>query len=164
MSSNTISHHSTSLDSQLKQAMDAMDFAKCQEIQAKITALAAGDAEEIATKTKLITKAVDDTVLALSILKQTKGAIQAFHAEAKTAEIEAETPEVETETPEVETETPEVEAETPEVEAVDYSKMKRAELKKLCKQRKIKGFSKLKKAELIEKLKNPVSELSLIHI
>jgi hypothetical protein len=179
MSSNTISHQSTSLDSQLKQAMDAMDFAKCQEIQAKITALAAVDAEEIATKTKLITKAVDDTVLALSILKQTKGAIQAFHAEAETLEVEAETleveaetleveaetpeveadtPEVEAETPEVEADTPEVEADTPEVEAVEYSKMKRADLKKLCKERKIKGFSKLKKAELIEKLKNYVSK------
>jgi len=172
MSSNTISDQSMSLTFQLKQAMETMDFAKCQELQAKITALAAVDAKEIATKTKMITKAVDDTVAALSVLKQTKGAIQAFHAEAETLEVETEIPEVEAETleveaetleveaeiPEVEAETPEVAAETPEVEAVDYSKMKCAELKKLCKERKIKGFSKLKKAELIEKLKSPVSE------
>ena len=32
---------------------------------------------------------------------------------------------------------------------MDYSKMKVKELKKLCKERKIKGYSKLKKKELI---------------
>ena len=32
---------------------------------------------------------------------------------------------------------------------MDYSKMKVKELKKLCKDRKIKGFSKLKKKELV---------------
>ena len=35
---------------------------------------------------------------------------------------------------------------------MDYSKMKVKELKKLCKERKIKGYSKLKKKELIKLL------------
>jgi hypothetical protein len=35
---------------------------------------------------------------------------------------------------------------------MDYSKMKVKELKKLCKERKIKGYSKLKKKELISLL------------
>ena len=35
---------------------------------------------------------------------------------------------------------------------MDYSKMKIKELKKLCKERKIKGYSKLKKKELIKLL------------
>lgn len=35
------------------------------------------------------------------------------------------------------------------INKMDYSKMKVKELKKLCKERKIKGYSKLKKKELV---------------
>ena len=47
----------------------------------------------------------------------------------------------------------EVELETV-VEEIDYSKMKVKELKALCKEMKIKGYSKKKKAELITMIKN----------
>ena len=38
------------------------------------------------------------------------------------------------------------------INKMDYAKMKVKELKKLCKERKIKGYSKLKKKELIKLL------------
>jgi len=41
---------------------------------------------------------------------------------------------------------------------MDYSKMKVKELKKICKEKKIKGYSKLKKKELIEVLSSDTSE------
>lgn len=54
-------------------------------------------------------------------------------------------------TPPPQEEDEEVKEEKP-VENVNYSKMKVAELKKLCKERKIKGYSKMKKKELVELL------------
>tara|TARA_Y100001972_G_C7486324_1_gene246890 strand:- start:174 stop:362 length:189 start_codon:yes stop_codon:yes gene_type:complete len=41
---------------------------------------------------------------------------------------------------------------------MDFSKMKVRELKQLCKENKIKGYSKLKKKELVNKLQNLKSE------
>jgi hypothetical protein len=41
---------------------------------------------------------------------------------------------------------------------MDYTKMKVAELKKLCKKRKIKGYSKMRKKELVDVLERPCSE------
>lgn len=78
--------------------------------------------------------------------------------EQKTETIEIEQPEqVEIEQPEkLETEKPEqVEPEQPEQvepEQVNYKKMKVGDLKKLCKEKGIKGYSKLKKNEVIELL------------
>ena len=56
-----------------------------------------------------------------------------------------------TPTPSLKDEESEKEEEKPE-ENINYSKMKVGELKKLCKERGIKGYSKLKKKQLIEKL------------
>jgi hypothetical protein len=48
----------------------------------------------------------------------------------------------------------ESENEESELEQINYKQMKVVELKKLCKEKKIKGYSKLRKKELIEILKN----------
>jgi hypothetical protein len=60
--------------------------------------------------------------------------------------IETQEPIIETQEPIIETQEPIIETQEP---IIDYNKMKIIELKKICKLRKIKGYSKLRKIELI---------------
>jgi hypothetical protein len=96
MSAQTSTAQSQSLEVQLQQAMGAMDFSKCQEIQSLIIARDTGDAKEAAEELSVISIAVEDAALALHDLKQTKGAIIAYAA-SKETEIET-TVETEVET------------------------------------------------------------------